>query len=89
MSVSRAGIKTISSTEGHYLRGNNGYWFMVILLLLHPSVNAFADSPILLHDVTYQTGITFVHTDGSSGRHYIMETVSAGLALFDTTAMGT
>ncbi len=41
------------------------------------------ESPILLHDVTDQTGITFRHMDGSSGRRYIMETVSAGLALFD------
>ncbi len=44
---------------------------------------AQGQSPILLHDVTDQTGITFRHTDGSSGRRYIMETVSAGLALFD------
>ena len=42
-----------------------------------------AQSPIRLHDVTDQTGITFRHTDGSSGRRYIMETVSAGVALFD------
>ncbi len=34
-------------------------------------------------DVTSQTGIDFVHTDGSSGRRYIVETVAAGLALFD------
>ncbi len=39
--------------------------------------------PIRLTDVTAQTGITFVHTDGSSGKHYIVETVTAGLALFD------
>ena len=38
---------------------------------------------ILLRDVTAETGITFVHTDGSSGRRYIVETVSAGLAIFD------
>jgi enediyne biosynthesis protein E4 len=30
-----------------------------------------------------RNGITFVHTDGSSGQRYIVETVSAGLALFD------
>ncbi len=36
-----------------------------------------------LADVTAQTGIGFVHTDGSSGRRYIMETMSAGLALVD------
>ncbi len=40
-------------------------------------------SPILLRDVTRETGITFVHTDGSSGRRFIVESVCAGLALFD------
>ena len=30
-----------------------------------------------------QTGITFKHTDGSSGNRYIVESVTAGLALFD------
>ncbi len=44
---------------------------------------AGARSPIQLHDVTRETGITFRHTDGSSGRRYIVEYVSAGLALFD------
>ncbi len=44
---------------------------------------ARAACPIQLRNVTRQTGIRFVHTDGSSGRRYIMETVSAGLALFD------
>ncbi|MFH1920892.1 MAG: VCBS repeat-containing protein, partial [Planctomycetota bacterium] len=33
--------------------------------------------------MTRETGITFKHTDGGCGRRYIMETVSAGLALFD------
>jgi hypothetical protein len=44
---------------------------------------ATAQSPIQLRDVTAQTGINFRHTDGGSGRRYIMETVTAGLALFD------
>ncbi len=38
---------------------------------------------IRLLDVTDQTGITFVHTNGSQGKHYIVEAMSAGLALFD------
>jgi hypothetical protein len=42
-----------------------------------------ARGPIHLSDVTDQTGITFRHTDGSSGRRYIVETVASGLALFD------
>jgi len=39
--------------------------------------------PIQLHEVTEETGISFAHSDGSSGRHYIVETVSTGLATFD------
>jgi hypothetical protein len=45
--------------------------------------SAPAQCPIQLNDITKETGITFKHMDGSSGRYYIMETVSAGLALFD------
>jgi hypothetical protein len=39
--------------------------------------------PILLHDVTPETGITFQHTDGSSGRLYVVETVASGIATLD------
>ncbi|TKJ37078.1 MAG: hypothetical protein CEE38_09250 [Planctomycetes bacterium B3_Pla] len=45
--------------------------------------SAGAQCPIQLSDITKETGITFKHTDGSCGRYYIMETVTAGLALFD------
>jgi len=38
---------------------------------------------IEFQDVTEQTGIDFKHVDGSSGRRYIVEAMSAGLALFD------
>lgn len=38
---------------------------------------------INLVDVTDESKITFQHTDGGSGRKYIVETVVAGLALFD------
>ncbi|MHC4698809.1 MAG: CRTAC1 family protein [Planctomycetota bacterium] len=44
---------------------------------------ADAREPIELRDVTRQTGITFKHTDGGCGKRYVVETVSAGLALFD------
>jgi len=44
--------------------------------------------PIQLRDVTDQTGIAFRHTDGSSGRRYIIEAMSAGLALFDYNGDG-
>ena len=38
---------------------------------------------IRMTDVTRETGVSFRHDDGSSGCRYIMETVCAGLALFD------
>ncbi len=44
---------------------------------------ALPQSSIQLHDVTRETGIAFRHTDGSSGQHYIVETITSGLALFD------
>jgi hypothetical protein len=47
------------------------------------AVTLLGESPIVLRDVTGQTGITFRHTDGGSGRRYIVETVTAGLATFD------
>ena len=54
-----------------------------VLTLLCTFSNAYTDSTISLRDVSTQTGITFVHTDGRFGRKYMMETVTAGLALFD------
>ena len=36
-----------------------------------------------LTDVSNDCGVDFVHTDGSSGKHYIVESVVCGLALLD------
>jgi len=44
---------------------------------------AQAQGPIQLKDVTGKTGITFTHTDGSCGKLYMIEPMSAGLTLFD------
>ncbi|MHC4439921.1 MAG: CRTAC1 family protein, partial [Planctomycetota bacterium] len=74
---------TIGFSDGYGSWMSVWYWLVAVLLLLHGAVDLFAQSPILLRDVTKQTGINFVHTDGGSGLHYVMETVSAGLALFD------
>ncbi|MHC4743720.1 MAG: FG-GAP repeat domain-containing protein, partial [Planctomycetota bacterium] len=54
-----------------------------VLILLAALRPLFAASTIRLTDVTKQTGIAFRHTDGGSGKYYVMETVTAGLALFD------
>ena len=52
--------------------------------------STFADSasPIQFKDVTRETGINWVHNDGSSGRRYIVETVASGLATFDYNGDG-
>ena len=38
---------------------------------------------IKLTDVTQQSGIGFIHNSGASGRGYIVEAMSGGLAIFD------
>ncbi len=49
---------------------------------------AASEGPIVLRDVSAQTGIAFVHSDGGSGKRFIVETVTAGLALFDDDGDG-
>ena len=58
---------------------------LVLTLLIWSAFSAAAlgDDPIVLRDVTKQTGIDFHHTDGSSGRRYIVEEMASGLATFD------
>lgn len=41
------------------------------------------DAAIEFEDATAESGIGFVHDDGSGGRRFIPETVTAGLATFD------
>ena len=49
---------------------------VVGLLCLYVLLSDCVYASIRLRDMTKQTGITFVHTDGSSGKRYIVETVS-------------
>lgn len=39
--------------------------------------------PIVFRDVTRESGVDFRHTHGGCGKYYIVETVTAGLCLFD------
>ena len=48
-----------------------------------PSICAADDTKIKFTDMTAQSGVEFIHHDGSDGRHFIVEYVSGGLALFD------
>ena len=47
-----------------------------------------AECPIRFQDVTPASGIKFVHTDGSSGKRYVVEPMTAGVAVFDYTSDG-
>jgi enediyne biosynthesis protein E4 len=56
----------------------------LIIFLAGSSLEAASSkSPILFKDVTESSGISFVHTDGSEGHRYIVESVASGLATFD------
>src|SRR5688572_14912154 len=63
-------------------------WVLPVFFSTCPVTAAESNCPIQLRDVTRQTGIAFVHTDGSSGRRYIVETVCSGLATFDFNGDG-
>src|SRR5262245_41482817 len=52
-----------------------GLWLMCGL--------AAGQCSLAFKDVTSMTGIGFRHTDGSSGRHYLVESFTGGVALLD------
>lgn len=52
-------------------------------LILLTATARFATAAIRFRDATQSSGIRFVHTDGSSGKRYIMETIPSGLGLID------
>ncbi|MHC4641345.1 MAG: CRTAC1 family protein [Planctomycetota bacterium] len=58
-------------------------WHRVAPILLCALSTICNGGPVTLRDVTKETGITFIHTDGGSGKYYAVEPLSAGLALFD------
>ncbi|RLS35281.1 MAG: CRTAC1 family protein [Planctomycetota bacterium] len=59
------------------------------LLVATPAADPSAvPGPIAFEEVSAAAGIDFVHDDGSSGRRYIVETVSAGVATFDYDSDG-
>jgi hypothetical protein len=70
-------------TDSRIFGSSIGRLIVVLPALLCIRACVLADGAIVFSDVTKETGITFVHTDGSSGQRYIVESVSCGLALFD------
>ena len=60
-----------------------GFVWLLIPVLLCAFYNVCNGGPVTLRDVTRETGISFIHTDGGCGKYYAVEPFSAGLALFD------
>jgi hypothetical protein len=59
-----------------------------ILAVRQPQRPVPPQGPLAFSDMLEETGIGFVHTDGSSGQRYIVETVCCGLATFDYNGDG-
>lgn len=53
------------------------------LLLFFWSICVRAQTSIRFEDVSEKSGVNFEHTDGSSGKRFIVETVASGLGLID------
>jgi len=58
------------------------------LLVCATALVSLGAAPIRFRDATDAAGIRFAHTDGSSGQHYIVETVASGLGLIDIDGDG-
>ncbi|MBN1805199.1 MAG: CRTAC1 family protein [Sedimentisphaerales bacterium] len=83
MNILRTEIKITNHCGNRDCRRKTKYYLAAASVLFCIFADTYAGNSIILNDVTKETGITFVHTDGGCGQRYIMETVSAGLALFD------
>ncbi|MCP5517797.1 MAG: CRTAC1 family protein [Verrucomicrobiales bacterium] len=73
-------VRRVPSSSG------TGRWLAPLLLAglaLARALTAQEPGPIQMREVTRGSGMSFIHTDGSSGRRYIVETVCCGLALLD------
>ncbi|UCD50428.1 MAG: CRTAC1 family protein [Phycisphaerales bacterium] len=67
--------------NGRVFASSATQWCALALLCL--CVATVTAETFVLTDVTEETGVAFTHADGSSGKRYIVESVTSGLALFD------
>jgi enediyne biosynthesis protein E4 len=73
-------MRTTSRFASHRI-GAGCRWFLTTIAIFLST--AQGQNTIQLSDVTRHTDINFIHTDGGNQHRYIMETVTAGLALLD------
>lgn len=60
----------------------------LLWLYVWTSLHSQQPTSIVLNDVTRETGIDFVHSDGSNGQFFLIESMSAGLAVLDFDSDG-
>ncbi|MHB8901333.1 MAG: FG-GAP repeat domain-containing protein, partial [Thermoguttaceae bacterium] len=70
------------SCAGKWARSGIRFLLLLVAGMVAGPPAAGADR-IMLRNVTARSGVDFIHTDGSSGKRYIVETVASGLATFD------
>jgi len=80
-------LEAASGGSRHRQIGGVPHLFHVAFVFLAVWTLAGA-TPIRFRNATEASGIHFVHTDGSSGKRYVVETVTAGLGLIDFDADG-
>lgn len=65
----------------------NRFCLVLFIFLFVSRATALSQSAVPVgmqfEDITAETGIDFVHTDGGTGKHFIIETICSGLAIFD------
>ena len=66
---------------------NRNRWSFVALAISLSWSGVGAGTPVFT-DVTVESGIDFVHTNGATGRKYVIETVGPGAAFLDVDADG-
>ncbi|MFP6592509.1 MAG: hypothetical protein VCE12_18510, partial [Candidatus Latescibacterota bacterium] len=66
---------------------NRTKWSFVALAISLSGCGVGAGTPVFT-DVTVESGIDFVHTNGATGRKYVIETVGPGAAFLDVDADG-
>ena len=60
------------------------YWYSIWFVVWQMTIRlCCAQGPISLEDVTQRSGIDFEHFSGRSGKFYLVETVTSGLATLD------
>jgi enediyne biosynthesis protein E4 len=65
------------------LNHTRGSWILCASFCWTAAAVFSGETPIRFRDATDASGVRFAHTDGSSGRKFVVETVASGLGMID------